>query len=217
MITADRALQQGRDLFAVPANVGAANAAGTNRLIRDGAHVALSARDILAHYEFLYTDLKNPVSGAKSDYDPTALAEMGVYSRVVGGFVRVPAQQAGITVASGSGEKARTPKTATAERTQTSNQDSASKTAKKQPAASHPPEEEPSVRSKQEGDRSCAAVASLNDTQRAVLEAIPSEEPIAVDKLKHLGYPMGTLLAVISVLQIKGLVRSLPGGMICRN
>jgi hypothetical protein len=38
-----------------------------------------------------------------------------------------------------------------------------------------------------------------------------------VDKLKGLGLPMGTLLATISVLQIKGLVRSLPGGMVCRN
>jgi predicted Rossmann fold nucleotide-binding protein DprA/Smf involved in DNA uptake len=67
------------------------------------------------------------------------------------------------------------------------------------------------------GDRSSAAVASLNETQRAILDAIPSEEPIAVDKLKHLGMPMGTLLAAISVLQIKGLVRSLPGGMISRK
>ena len=67
------------------------------------------------------------------------------------------------------------------------------------------------------GDRSSAAVASLNETQRTILNAIPSEEPIAVDKLKHLGLPMGTLLAAISVLQIKGLVRSLPGGMISRK
>ena len=60
-------------------------------------------------------------------------------------------------------------------------------------------------------------IASLHETQRSVLEAIPMDEPIAVDKLKKLGLPMGALLAAISVLQIKGLVRSLPGGMISRN
>jgi predicted Rossmann fold nucleotide-binding protein DprA/Smf involved in DNA uptake len=61
-----------------------------------------------------------------------------------------------------------------------------------------------------------AALASLNETQRAVYDAIPQDEPISVDKLKRLGYPMGSLLAAVSVLQIKGLVRSLPGGMISK-
>jgi DNA processing protein len=47
LITADFAAEQGRDVFAVPGNIFANGAAGTNRLIRDGAHVALRASDIL--------------------------------------------------------------------------------------------------------------------------------------------------------------------------
>ena len=222
LITADRALQQGRDLFAVPANVGAANASGTNRLIRDGAHVALSGRDILSYYEFLYTDLRHIPRSLNSDYNGQALAEMGVYSRVVGGYVRVPAEQAGALPKTGPA-KDRASSSVKAE-TSVSKRPAAAEKVKRTAKVPEPkPMTEPEDArispkdASNPGDRSSAAVASLNETQRAILDAIPSEEPIAVDKLKHLGLPMGTLLAAISVLQIKGLVRSLPGGMISRK
>ena len=228
LITADRALEQGRDLFAVPANVGAANASGTNRLIRDGAHVAVSANDILSHYEFLYTNLQRPVCGKLSDYDPATIASMGVYSRVVGGYVRVPAQQAGATVPT---ERTSAPAVSPISQKKTDHiKDKRSpdatvsgKETSKAPTTSkinNEEEKDPRLSPRDannQGDRSAAAVASLNDTQRTILDAIPADEPIAVDKLKRLGYPMGALLAAISVLQIKGLVRSLPGGMISRN
>ena len=48
MLTAREAIRQGRDIFAIPGNVGVSNALGTNVLIRDGARVALCARDIIA-------------------------------------------------------------------------------------------------------------------------------------------------------------------------
>jgi DNA processing protein len=47
LITAGFAAEQGREVFAVPGNIFAKGAAGTNRLIRDGAHVAVGIRDIL--------------------------------------------------------------------------------------------------------------------------------------------------------------------------
>jgi DNA processing protein len=48
MLTAREAIRQGRDIFAIPGNVGVSNALGTNVLIRDGARVALCARDIIS-------------------------------------------------------------------------------------------------------------------------------------------------------------------------
>ena len=54
LITANLALEQGRDVFAVPGNVDSPNSAGTNALLRDGAKAITGARDILSEYEGLY-------------------------------------------------------------------------------------------------------------------------------------------------------------------
>jgi DNA processing protein len=47
LITAQFAIDQGREVFAVPGNILAPQSKGTNRLIADGAHPLLAYRDIL--------------------------------------------------------------------------------------------------------------------------------------------------------------------------
>lgn len=55
-ITARRALDQGRDVFALPANVGQATGEGNLHLLRDGAILVRDAWDILQEYVGLYPD-----------------------------------------------------------------------------------------------------------------------------------------------------------------
>jgi DNA processing protein len=47
MLTVTSALEQGREVFAVPGNITAQGSSGTNRLVQDGAHPVTSAQDVL--------------------------------------------------------------------------------------------------------------------------------------------------------------------------
>ncbi len=57
LITANKALEQGRDVFAVPGDIVRSSFDGANHLIQNGAKPVFSALDILSEYEFMYGDL----------------------------------------------------------------------------------------------------------------------------------------------------------------
>ncbi|MCR5151213.1 MAG: DNA-processing protein DprA [Clostridiales bacterium] len=67
LITARYALQQGRDVFAVPGSVLSDAYVGTNRLIKDGARVVTGAGDIIFSLKLRFPDLigEIPREGAK--------------------------------------------------------------------------------------------------------------------------------------------------------
>ena len=57
LITANYALEEGRDIFALPGNIDNVNSEGTNNLIKDGAYLVTSPRDIVEHYSFEYSEV----------------------------------------------------------------------------------------------------------------------------------------------------------------
>lgn len=66
LITASLALDQGRDVFTLPANVGNESSAGNLKLLREGAIAAGEAWDIVQEYAAAYPDqLREAASGDK--------------------------------------------------------------------------------------------------------------------------------------------------------
>ncbi len=65
LITVDLALEQGRDVFAVPGNVDSARSGGTNSLLKQGAKFAMSAEDILEELNIT----KGPIAARKEKHN----------------------------------------------------------------------------------------------------------------------------------------------------
>ncbi len=208
LITARTAILQGRDIFAVPGNVGEVNSSGTNALLRDGASMVLSARDILDAYAFLYRDNINWVgltrAEQRSEPDDDALRRYEIQTRTV---------------------SARDPGT---------RRDGANRPMRRAPAPAPEqtghiaPAPEPAARRQEpapdvtrtpvtDSDRSGKALESLNETQRAVFLAMPLDHAVPVDALMREGFSMGDVLAAMTVLEIRGLITSLPGGLYARR
>lgn len=67
LITARRAVEQGREVFAVPGSILSSAYMGVNRLIRDGAKVATCADDILSSFALMYPERLNLSNEASLD------------------------------------------------------------------------------------------------------------------------------------------------------
>ncbi len=65
LITAHNALEQGRDVFAVPANIGVAASAGSNQLLKEGAIYAETGWNIAREYLHLFPDKLREYSGGQ--------------------------------------------------------------------------------------------------------------------------------------------------------
>lgn len=75
LITARYALEQGRDVFALPGSVLSSNSTGTNSLIQQGAYLVSQIEDILFHYRdysFVQTE-KNNLSFKEGKIDQKSL------------------------------------------------------------------------------------------------------------------------------------------------
>ena len=56
LITADFALEQGRDVFAVPGSANVRSCAGSNKLLKEGAALVESGWDVMSEYQGMFPD-----------------------------------------------------------------------------------------------------------------------------------------------------------------
>lgn len=211
LITARDAILQGREVFALPGNVDAASAAGTNALIRDGATAVTCASDLLENFAYLYRD----------SIDLSATRRVAACSRFVPGKL----------MAHGVSEQARF-----ARATQTHGEDALSKalhTEKKidgktvremSGETEYPVYDAPVIAervseetAKSEPDRSGEQLAALPADCREVFEAMPIGRPVSADELCRAGFDIAQLMIAFTMLEVSGLITTLPGGLYCRR
>ncbi len=232
MITAHTADGQGRQVFAIPGNLGKENTEGTNQLIHDGAIVVIKTEDILREYDYLYgknIDTARLNSARKRYlYNDEVFARMEISARYA--KINTPADKSNEPSAPAAAfRKAReqTPGKEAKSGNQASpvnNRKSEKLTAdnyigKNQPSNFSKKEEKPAVKAaeKPTGDNSSELLASLDEKYRKLFSEIPVDRAVPIDTLAKLGYSIGEIMSAMTVLEVKGLVSSLPGGLYVRR
>lgn len=195
LITAARAVDQGRELFALPGKVNESNSEGPNKLIREGANVVLRSDDIIHYYDFLYRDAVSyrGLANAKKSSVLTerTLARYGISRVSYRGRYNVPEPSEPAEEKASDVNKPR--------------EKAAKRIEKKEEARI------------QEPDRSQEVLSSLDATSRRVFELMPLDKAVTADELSAQGVSIGDAVTAFTMLELAGLVTSLPGGMYIRK
>ncbi len=190
MLTAREAIRQGRDIFAIPGNVGVSNALGTNVLIRDGARVALSARDIIAVRNDKGIDFDRLAEAElNSDLDISVLASYGVAPAA---YISEPAIREDIGRLESVPVKKEKPKKPSVKK-----------------ISEEPDSEE--VQAKSTLPRLPEGI------MRDIYESMPIGTPVSADFFGRFGLSSGELVGHISMLEVSGYITSIPGGTYLRK
>ncbi len=213
LITARSAIMQGRDIYAFPGNVGETNSAGSNQLISDGAAMVLSARDLLENYRFLYRDsldmVKLQKAESRSALQESVLTRLGICARTEKPQETPSEVPSRSESASPAPAPSRNAGRATSEAVKPYAK-TASKSALRTAPASAPA-------ASARGDASEGVLRSLTDTQRRIFEALPLDHAVAIDYLTREGFTTAEIMASMTILEIKGLTVTLPGGLYSRK
>jgi len=210
LITAEKAILQGRDVYALPGNVNNPTSCGTNSLIKDGATPITCAADILENYRYIYRETVDMGAllkvGKRSELKFGALSARGVdegdrnfeakSERKVSGLLHSHKKLDGETVNKLVGNT-EYPEYGESPVLQKSNESENNET--------------------KGDDGSAEALKSLDKKYIEVFESIPIGTPVSLADVCSLGYDSRTVMSVLTTLELKGLVTLLPGGLYIRK
>ena len=203
MITAKCALMQGRGVFALPGNIDESNSIGTNTLIRDGATAVTCAEDILSNYELLYGKHLNysALTFAKSTFDEELcdriLERLNIATRP---YKKDKREQIDTSYQLRPTKKPTVPEDVTRPTTN----------------ATIPTKRKAIVEPKK-SDGSEKALSELSEEHRNIFREFPIDRAVTMDDLCKSGYSVSQVMSAITVLEMKGLISTLPGNLYIRR
>ena len=214
LITAKESILQGKDVFAVPANVNGAGSEGTNGLLRDGAYFAENAEDVAKRYTYLFPKSffgeRVREASKHSHPDSAYLVSMGV--------LEASAAASDAPDAERKNPMAQIPKSPR----RTAKKDDPTVRMEKRavqqentlaPSSATDGEAVESERAPKPRKTPDAILQSRSPIQLELLQAIPDDQTITTDALGKLGHPYGEILTALTMLEIMGLVEKLPGAV----
>jgi DNA processing protein len=83
LLTAQCALDQNREVFAIPGNIGAKNSEGTNRLIKQGAKLVTSVEDILEELNLITSVQQKERNQIEKDLSQLSEMEKNIYNLIM--------------------------------------------------------------------------------------------------------------------------------------
>lgn len=187
LITARHAKKQGRPVYALPGANGNLTAIGTNELLTSGARAVTCAGDILDDFKQLVFDDVRSVRTKFPDLKPSPV------KRIVPGL----------------GEMV--PKGLSPENSPFAEQNKAARDADIQ-ASKNPPEQKPAAPKRISKEKADKLISELSLLEETVYNALSRTEPRTCDQLTGTGYPVNKILAALTMLEVKKLILSMPGG-----
>ena len=177
LITANQALEQGRDVFVVPGNIDVDSFVGSNRLLRDGAIAVSSGWDVMCEYEALYPD-------------KICRDEKKVHLSAYSDEVR-QAQEPEKPLAKVA-QKPAIPKKSKEKKRESDK--------KSIDNGANPPYSDVNK-----------DLSALSPEERAIASALLDGERLVDDVIAEVGLPTAKVLATLTLMEIKGTVKRLPG------
>ena len=209
LITAECAAEQSRTVYALPGSIEEPMSEGPNELIKNGAMAITGARDILEYYFENHSPLVNSVKlrqgELSSDFDMGMLDEVGIH---VTKLRRGPKETPEALLKKLNSEL-------NDNKEQNSDYYSVPKMKKINETTATESKQEPESAKKSTVDQSI--IDTLTADERSVWDGMPCDRPVSVDEIAKSGHDVSSLIATLTLLEIKGLITTLPGGMYLRK
>lgn len=186
-ITAACALEQGRDVYALPGNIGSQNSEVTSLLLKNGAKVVTSADDIVRDYQDKYPGVLNPFN-LSAVFPVDIMSSLSKYS----------------VVAIASGDDVFTPPRSYKNKRAESTDEFISTARKNKPKSSEVVDDS-------------VVESKFNNKTFNIYKRIPTVDECSVESLVDSETPLRDVMSALLNLEMGGFVTVLPGDRVSRK